>query len=248
IDATDLVDLPVREDVIDLLPNIRITALDRIWSDHNPILLHVDKIDFSPSPFKLYNFWLLRDGFDDLNKSEWDLLDSNKTENRKAVAFEEITSIEKKIDEGSALPSNTENRLNLLHELEKINKLASMDLIQKAQTGVRNLAYFRDMLNEIGQVNIEVSEDTCVWSVGPKGTFTVKDARNIIDQKTFPSLAHSITWDKTIPRKVNIFMWRLSLDRLPHRLNLSLCGIDIPVISCSSCNANVESANHIFFE
>ncbi|GKB55751.1 RNA-directed DNA polymerase, eukaryota [Tanacetum coccineum] len=36
--------------------------------------------------------------------------------------------------------------------------------------------------------------------------------------------------------------------RLPHRLNLSLRGMDIPAISCSSCNANVESANHIFFE
>ncbi|GKA34278.1 RNA-directed DNA polymerase, eukaryota, reverse transcriptase zinc-binding domain protein [Tanacetum coccineum] len=103
IDATGLVDLPIGgrcftwmnkagtklskldrflilEDVIDLLPDIRITALDRIWSDHNPILLHVDKIDFGPSRFKLYNSWLLRDGFDDLIKSKWDLLDSNKTE------------------------------------------------------------------------------------------------------------------------------------------------------------------------
>ncbi|GJV61537.1 RNA-directed DNA polymerase, eukaryota, reverse transcriptase zinc-binding domain protein [Tanacetum coccineum] len=64
IDATCLVDLPIggrcftwmnkaciklskldrfliSEDVIDLLLGIRITALDRIWSDHNPILLHV---------------------------------------------------------------------------------------------------------------------------------------------------------------------------------------------------------------
>ncbi|GKE87871.1 RNA-directed DNA polymerase, eukaryota, reverse transcriptase zinc-binding domain protein, partial [Tanacetum coccineum] len=56
IDATGLVDLPIggftwmnkactklnkldrfliSEDVIDLLPDIRITAIDRIWSDHN---------------------------------------------------------------------------------------------------------------------------------------------------------------------------------------------------------------------
>ncbi|GJT35075.1 RNA-directed DNA polymerase, eukaryota, reverse transcriptase zinc-binding domain protein [Tanacetum coccineum] len=53
---------------------------------------------------------------------------------------------------------------------------------------------------------------------------------------------------KSIARKVNIFMWRLSLDRLPHRLNLSLREMDILAISCSSCNANVEYANHIFFE
>ncbi|GJX51873.1 RNA-directed DNA polymerase, eukaryota, reverse transcriptase zinc-binding domain protein [Tanacetum coccineum] len=117
----------------------------------------------------------------------------------------------------------------------------------RTNIGVRNLAFFRDMLNEIGQLNIVASEDTCVWNLGPNGTFTVKDARNIIDQKTLPSLP-STSWDKIIPRKVNIFMWRLSLDRLPHRLNLSLRGMDIPAISCSSCNANVESANHIFFE
>ncbi|GKA84791.1 RNA-directed DNA polymerase, eukaryota, reverse transcriptase zinc-binding domain protein, partial [Tanacetum coccineum] len=184
IDATGLVDLPIggrcftwmnkagtklskldrfliSEDVIDLLLDIRITALDRIWSDHNPILLHVDKIDFGPSPFKLYNSWLLRDGFDDLIKSEWDSLDSNNSgfpikchekfcilkakirqwnnnnktiqRNRKAVALEELSSIEKKIDEGLASPSDTENRLNLLHELEIIDKFPLMDLIQKAR-------------------------------------------------------------------------------------------------------------------
>ncbi|GJS32808.1 ribonuclease H-like domain-containing protein [Tanacetum coccineum] len=69
----------------------------------------------------------------------------------------------------------------------------------------------------------------------------------LIDQKSLPSLP-STTWEKSIPRKVNIFIWKLSLDRLPHRLNLFLRGIDILTISCSSCNANVESANHIFFE
>ncbi|GJZ60787.1 RNA-directed DNA polymerase, eukaryota, reverse transcriptase zinc-binding domain protein, partial [Tanacetum coccineum] len=168
---------------IELLPkrDIRITALDRIWSDHNHILLHVDKIDFGPSPFKLYNSWLLRDGFDDLIKSEWDSLDSNnfgfpikchekfrilkakirqwnnnnKTmeRNRKATALEELSSIEKKIDEGSASPSDTENRLNLLHELENIDKFASMDLIQKARVKWdierdENTKFFHGLINQ----------------------------------------------------------------------------------------------------
>ncbi|GJV51230.1 RNA-directed DNA polymerase, eukaryota, reverse transcriptase zinc-binding domain protein [Tanacetum coccineum] len=145
----------ILEDVIDLLSDIRITALDRIWSDHNLILLHVDKINFGPSPFKLYNSWLLRDDFDDLIKSKWDSIDSNNSgfpikcyekfcilkakiwqwnnnnktieRNRKVAALEELSSIEKKIDEGSASPSDMENRLNLLHELEIIDKFVSMD-------------------------------------------------------------------------------------------------------------------------
>ncbi|GJQ91567.1 RNA-directed DNA polymerase, eukaryota, reverse transcriptase zinc-binding domain protein [Tanacetum coccineum] len=125
----------ILEDAIDLLLDIRITALDRIWLDHNPILLHVDKIDFGPSPFKLYNSWLLRDGFDDLIKSKWDSFDSNNSgfpikchekfrilkakirqwnnnnktmeRNKKAAVLEELSYIEKKIDKGSASPSDT---------------------------------------------------------------------------------------------------------------------------------------------
>ncbi|GJW89312.1 RNA-directed DNA polymerase, eukaryota, reverse transcriptase zinc-binding domain protein [Tanacetum coccineum] len=118
----------------------------------------------------------------------------------------------------------------------------------RTNLGVRNLAYLCDMLNEIGQLNIDVNEDTCTWSLGPNGTFTVKDARYRIDQNILPTLAHATTWDKSIPRKSMLFMWRLSLDRLPHRLNLSSRGMDISAISCPSCNANVESANHVFFE
>ncbi|GJS76053.1 hypothetical protein Tco_0725934 [Tanacetum coccineum] len=84
----------------------------------------------------------------------------------------------------------------------------------RTNLGVRNLAYLCDMLNEIGQLNIDVNEDTCTWSLGPNGTFTVKDARYRIDQNILPILAHATTWDKSIPQKVNMFMWRLSLDRL----------------------------------
>ncbi|GJZ00428.1 RNA-directed DNA polymerase, eukaryota, reverse transcriptase zinc-binding domain protein [Tanacetum coccineum] len=124
-------------DVIVRLPDVRITTLDRLWSDHNPILLHIDKTDFGPSPFKLYNSWLLRDGFDNPIKEEWELLDSNikchekfrrlkdkikqwsnniKTleRNRKTMALEEINYIEKRIDEGSAMPSDNDHRLILL--------------------------------------------------------------------------------------------------------------------------------------
>ncbi|GJT80780.1 putative reverse transcriptase domain-containing protein [Tanacetum coccineum] len=102
-------------------------------------------------------------------------------------------------------------------------------------------------------VSIEYAEineikDTCVWSLDTNGTFSVKDARCIIDSTILPSLASSTVWDKNIPRKVNIFTWRLILDRLPHKLNLSSHDINIQQISCPSCNGNEESSNHIFFE
>ncbi|GKC32315.1 RNA-directed DNA polymerase, eukaryota [Tanacetum coccineum] len=80
------------------------------------------------------------------------------------------------------------------------------------------------------------------------GTFSVGDTRCLIDSKILPTLATLTSWDKTLPRKVNILIWRLALDRLPHRLNLSARGMDIPSISCSLCNGNVKSSSHIFFD
>ncbi|GJX61782.1 RNA-directed DNA polymerase, eukaryota [Tanacetum coccineum] len=97
-------------------------------------------------------------------------------------------------------------------------------------------------------VDISTVGDICIWSLANDDIFSVKEARQVIDDKVLPFLATSTSWDKILPRKVNIFMWRLMLDRLPYHLNLLSCGIDIQSISCPSCNGNVESSNHIIFE
>nr|GEZ77055.1 RNA-directed DNA polymerase, eukaryota, reverse transcriptase zinc-binding domain protein [Tanacetum cinerariifolium] len=73
------------------------------------------------------------------------------------------------------------------------------------------------------------------------------DARFIIDVRLLPALDTHTQWEKCIPRKVNIFIWRFNLDRLPHRLNLSSRGMDIPSIGYPLCNANMESSDHLFF-
>ncbi|GJT04635.1 putative RNA-directed DNA polymerase, eukaryota, reverse transcriptase zinc-binding domain protein [Tanacetum coccineum] len=49
--------------------------IDRMWSDHTPILLYVMKLDFGPTPFMFYNSWLNKDSFDDLIKSTWSTLE-----------------------------------------------------------------------------------------------------------------------------------------------------------------------------
>ncbi|GKB48572.1 RNA-directed DNA polymerase, eukaryota, reverse transcriptase zinc-binding domain protein [Tanacetum coccineum] len=115
------------------------------------------------------------------------------------------------------------------------------------EIGIQNTAYLRDLLIEISQVDISVDEDTCTWSLADDGIFSVRSSRHLIDSKLLPFIFPSTSWDNILPRKVNIFLWRLTLDRLPQRLNLSSRGIDILTISCSSCNGNVESADHIFF-
>ena len=105
-----------------------------------------------------------------------------------------------------------------------------------------------DLLLEISLVDTNAVEDSCVWAMASNVIFFVGETRRFIDSKLLPSLVPSTTLDKTFPRKVNIFIWRLALDRLLHRLNLSARGIDISSISCPTCNGNVESSSHIFFD
>ncbi|GJZ70611.1 RNA-directed DNA polymerase, eukaryota, reverse transcriptase zinc-binding domain protein [Tanacetum coccineum] len=130
-------------------------------------------------------------------------------------------------------------------------RLGSSDSYQVCAWRVRTLAslklitflFFKMAFELQGHLGLDIVEPPNFLPLERRDSSFYKDCQNIL-----PTLAHATTWDKSIPRKVNVFMWRLSLDRLPHRLNLSSRGMDIPAISCPSCNANVESANHVFFE
>ncbi|GJV38153.1 RNA-directed DNA polymerase, eukaryota, reverse transcriptase zinc-binding domain protein [Tanacetum coccineum] len=51
-------------------------------------------------------------------------------------------------------------------------------------------------------------------------------------------------WNSLIPRKVNICVWRASLDRLPSRANLATRGVDLSSTSCSFCESVVEDIDH----
>ncbi|XP_071717902.1 uncharacterized protein [Rutidosis leptorrhynchoides] len=62
-----------------------------------------------------------------------------------------------------------------------------------------------------------------------------------------PSNALVTTWFNYIPRKVNIFWWRLKQDKLPLRSNLSSVGIDIESLACPVCNQGLEHRDHLFF-
>ncbi|GKA89227.1 RNA-directed DNA polymerase, eukaryota [Tanacetum coccineum] len=114
--------------------------------------------------------------------------------------------------------------------------------------GVRNTSSLFTLLSEIGNMVLAPHSDSCVWSLASDGVFSVGITRRYIDDHLLPSLEPLTTWVNILPRKVNIFMWRMTLDRFPHRLNLSTRGMEIHQISCPSCDRSVESNEHIFYE
>nr|GEX80204.1 RNA-directed DNA polymerase, eukaryota [Tanacetum cinerariifolium] len=71
--------------------------------------------------------------------------------------------------------------------------------------------------------------------------------RELIDDSILPKEDVATRWVKVMPIKINVFAWRVRLDKLSTRLNLSLKGIDVLTIVCPLCHAFVESDSHISF-
>nr|GEZ42040.1 RNA-directed DNA polymerase, eukaryota, reverse transcriptase zinc-binding domain protein [Tanacetum cinerariifolium] len=78
-----------------------------------------------------------------------------------------------------------------------------------------------------------------------------QNTRNIdreeIDKHILVAAPLHTRWSKVLPIKLNIFWWRMFLDRLPTRSNLYNKGIDIPCVLCPNCEAVIESHNHLLF-
>nr|GEW74325.1 RNA-directed DNA polymerase, eukaryota [Tanacetum cinerariifolium] len=69
-------------------------------------------------------------------------------------------------------------------------------------------------------VTLFPSIDRWICDLNGEGVFRVKEIRSILDDLLLPSSSESTRWVKFIPIKINIFAWRVWLDRLPTRCNL----------------------------
>ncbi|GJW75101.1 RNA-directed DNA polymerase, eukaryota, reverse transcriptase zinc-binding domain protein, partial [Tanacetum coccineum] len=100
------------------------------------------------------------------------------------------------------------------------------------------------MVEGTSLVNIR---DRWIWSSQSSGDFTIASIRKLIDEFTLSEVSSSTRWIKAVPIKVNVLAWKIKLDNLPTRLNISRRGMDIDSILCPTCGKAVESTRHIFF-
>nr|GEW99259.1 RNA-directed DNA polymerase, eukaryota, reverse transcriptase zinc-binding domain protein [Tanacetum cinerariifolium] len=99
----------------------------------------------------------------------------------------------------------------------------------------------------IGNVVLTDQHDSWTWSLDVSLGFSVAFVRSLVDAYTLYVDSNATRWIRCIPIKINVFLWRLSLNKFPSRVNLDLKSIDVGSLLCPICQEDVESVNHIFF-
>ncbi|GJY88930.1 RNA-directed DNA polymerase, eukaryota, partial [Tanacetum coccineum] len=90
-------------------------------------------------------------------------------------------------------------------------------------------------------------DDRWIWDLNGEGVFQVKDVRTLLDDYFLPKDSTATRWVNYVPIKINVFAWKVFLDRLPSRLNLLNRGVQIPDSRCQICFSAQEDSSHLFF-
>ncbi|GJV19306.1 RNA-directed DNA polymerase, eukaryota, reverse transcriptase zinc-binding domain protein [Tanacetum coccineum] len=84
------------------------------------------------------------------------------------------------------------------------------------------------------------------WMLDEDGDFKVKTLTSLIEEKILQGDSGGVDtiWNKLVPNKVNIFVWRVRKGRFSVRVELDRRGIDLDSVLCTSCINSVGSCAH----
>ncbi|GKD86596.1 ribonuclease H-like domain-containing protein [Tanacetum coccineum] len=152
----------ISEDITNVIHNLHATVIDCHISDHRPIVLKQSKVGFGPTPFKLFNSWMLNSEFDALVTLSWNSaqhIDGSNSfihfkEKMKRLKYDiknwsrqsvnsrnqeqeelkqEIIRIELNIEAGNAGSEDEVLRQSKIRRLKEIDKQEHIDMSQKAK-------------------------------------------------------------------------------------------------------------------
>ncbi|KAJ9553129.1 hypothetical protein OSB04_017174 [Centaurea solstitialis] len=87
--------------------------------------------------------------------------------------------------------------------------------------------------------------DSWVWNLDVTRGFSVKKLRELLAGVGGGVVGGGETvWALFVPKKVNVFMWRLRLGRLPLRVSLDKMGVDLNSVLCPRCGDEAEDLDH----
>nr|GEW50432.1 hypothetical protein [Tanacetum cinerariifolium] len=111
--------------------------------------------------------------------------------------------------------------LNIIQEVEKF-KSCGIDLVSliHSKGGVEQFQF--ELLKEkVEGCILADMMDRWFWASEGSGDFTIASVRKMIDDFMLPEVSSKTHWIKAVPIKVNVHAWKVKLDGLPTRLNIS---------------------------
>ncbi|XP_021984601.1 uncharacterized protein LOC110880044 [Helianthus annuus] len=95
-------------------------------------------------------------------------------------------------------------------------------------------------------IKIEMKSDAWLWRQDEtREVFKVNILRTELDSIQSIPETQVLKWLSWIPKKINCFLWRAVLDRIPTREALVIRNINIPSITCALCGSNAETVDHL---
>ncbi|KAL4565322.1 hypothetical protein LXL04_029411 [Taraxacum kok-saghyz] len=114
----------------------------------------------------------------------------------------------------------------------------------RGEAGAAQLDQLHDLQQE---VVLRDNPDGWGWELNDSSEFSVAVVRNHLDDVRLPVGIAPTLWNRFLPSKINVFRWRVALNRLPTRCNLVSKSIDLETVLCPVCQMEVESLAHFLF-
>lgn len=89
--------------------------------------------------------------------------------------------------------------------------------------------------------------DKWQWCFQGSNSFSSAIIRKHIDQFVCET-ARSTGWNNLVPKKVNVFVWRLCRNILPTFINLFGRGVDVDTFNCKLCTHGIDDGIHLFHQ
>ena len=105
----------------------------------------------------------------------------------------------------------------------------------------------RNLMVVLDSVSLSHTPDRWTWDLDHSGEFSVRFLRQHLDGIRLPVVAQPTRWNRAVPIKINVFLWRVMLNRLSCRSQLVLRGIDVESVLCPCCQEEEETVSHLFF-
>nr|GEY35892.1 RNA-directed DNA polymerase, eukaryota, reverse transcriptase zinc-binding domain protein [Tanacetum cinerariifolium] len=108
-------------------------------------------------------------------------------------------------------------------------------------------ALFKSLKDTIGNIIVTDQHDSWQWSLDVSKGFSMAFVRQLVDSHILVTRNEATCWNRSLPIKVNVFLWRLKRNNLSSRVNLDRRGIEISSLLCPLCLGDFEMVNHSLF-